>query len=133
MAYVNWNDSMSVNVAVIDEQHRGLVAMINELHEAMTAGQGSSVLHDIVDGLVDYTEVHFSTEERYFDAAGYMDAESHRQQHRDFVASVMDFKQGFDEGRLMLTLDVMDFLADWLVAHIKGSDAALAPYLGQTA
>lgn len=129
MAYVNWNDGMSVNVAVIDRQHQGLIELINQLHEAMSQGQGSSVLRDIVDGLIQYTAIHFETEERYFRASEYPNRAAHEQEHRDFVEKVTDFKQGFDDGRLMLTLDVMSFLGDWLMNHIQGSDAGYAPFL----
>jgi len=129
VSYVDWNDGMSVGVQVIDQQHRQLLTLINELHDAMTQGRGSTVLRQIVDGLIEYTRVHFTTEEGYFEICDYPDCAAHKQQHRYFVAKVTDFKQGFDEGRLMLTLDVMSFLGDWLVEHIQGSDASYAPFL----
>jgi len=133
MASVRWNDGMSVNVEVIDRQHRRLFALIGQLHEAMTRGEGNSVLRDIIEGLVEYANVHFATEESYFEASEYPDCEAHRRQHRDFVTKVTDFKLGFDEGRLMLTLDVMDFLGDWLVDHIQGTDVSYAPFLDREA
>lgn len=129
MAYVNWSDELSVNVAEIDEQHKQLVSMINDLHDAMTQGQGTEVLGRIVDGLIDYTRVHFDAEEKAFDASAYPDAEAHKRQHDQFVDKVVDFKHGFDEGRILLSLDVMSFLSDWLVDHIKVSDREYAPYV----
>jgi len=131
MAYVDWNDGLSVNTPLIDRQHQKLVGLINQLHDAMTQGQGQKVLGDIVEGLVEYTKIHFTTEEGYFDASDYSGGVAHKQQHRDFVEKVTDFQAGLDEGRLMLTLDVMDFLADWLVTHIRGTDMAYVPYLDQ--
>jgi len=130
MAYVEWNDSMSVQVAVIDEQHQGLLRLVNELHDAMTRGQGATILGEIIDGLIDYTHKHFSTEEGYFEASDYPDSLAHKREHRDFVAKVTEFRTGFEEGRFMLTLDIMNFLGDWLVDHILGSDASYAPFLG---
>lgn len=129
MAYLNWNDSMSVNVPAIDGQHRQLVDLINQLHDAMSQGQGHTVLADIISGLIDYTNLHFAAEEAYFDASAYPGGAEHKAQHEAFVAKATDFKNGFDEGRLMLTLDIMDFLGDWLVDHIQGSDAAYAPFV----
>jgi len=129
VSYVDWKDGMSVGVHAIDQQHRQLLTLINELHDAMTRGLGTTVLRQIVDGLIDYTHVHFTTEESYFEGCDYPDCAAHKLQHKDFVAKVTDFKQGFDEGRLMLTLDVMSFLGDWLVEHIQGSDASYAPFL----
>ena len=131
MAYLDWNDSLSVNVPAIDEEHQKLVGLINQLHDAMTQGEGNRVLGETVDGLIEYTQVHFRDEERYFDASDYPDSVAHKNLHQDFVAKVTDFKQGFDEGRLMLSLDVMNFLAEWLVKHIRGTDKSYAPFLSQ--
>jgi hemerythrin len=129
VAYVNWNESLSVSVPLIDGQHQQLIGLINHLHEAMTQGQGQTILGEIVEGLVRYTKVHFAAEEALFEASQYSDCVAHKQQHREFVQKVTDFQQGLADGRLMLTLDVMDFLADWLVLHIRGTDTAYVPYL----
>jgi hemerythrin len=59
MALITWNDSLSVKVAEIDEQHKKLIAMINELNDAMRLGKGKDVLGKIVNGLVTYTTTHF--------------------------------------------------------------------------
>ena len=130
MAYLDWNDNLSVNVRVIDEQHRELVRLINRLHDAMTQGQGQRVLGETVAGLIDYAQIHFRTEEGFFDASDYPGSVAHKKKHEEFVEKVTDFKQGFDEGRLMLSLDVMDFLAEWLVKHIQGTDKTYVPFLG---
>lgn len=55
MALIQWSDSLSVNIAEIDAQHKRLVAMINDLNEAMKQGRGRDVIVRIVDGLVSYT------------------------------------------------------------------------------
>lgn len=129
MAYVEWNGSMSVHVAVIDGQHQELLRLVNELHDAMTRGQGATILGETIDGLIGYTDRHFATEEGYFEASDYPNCAAHKREHQDFMAKVTDFRQGFEEGRFMLTLDIMNFLGDWLVDHILGSDASYAPFL----
>lgn len=122
MAFIEWNESLSVNVAVIDGQHQKLIAMINELHEAMSQGKGRTVLGRIVSGLVSYTESHFRTEEKYFDIYGYPEALSHKKEHADFVAKVSEFKDGVEQGKIALSIEIMNFLSDWLRNHIKGVD-----------
>ena len=122
MPLINWNDSLSVNVAEIDRQHQKLVSMINELNDAMKEGKGKDVLERIVDGLVGYTETHFRTEERYFEQFGYPDAGSHKKEHSAFVQKISDFKESFQAGKLCLSVEVMNFLSDWLRNHIKGTD-----------
>jgi hemerythrin len=129
MALIQWNANLSVNITEIDLQHQRLVAMINELNDAMAKGRGRDVLGQILAGLASYTATHFATEEKYFDRYGYPASAAHKQEHRDFTAKVLEFKQGFDEGRFGLSVSVMNFLGDWLRHHIKGSDMNYGPFL----
>jgi hemerythrin len=131
MAYLEWSDDLRVGVRDVDEQHQRLVSMINDLHTAMQEGRGKDILGPTIAGLLDYTVVHFATEERYFDTYEYGDAADHKSQHQGFIEQVDDFRQGFTEDRLMLSIDVMDFLSTWLVEHIKGSDRAFGPFLNE--
>jgi hemerythrin len=129
MALIQWNAALSVNIAEIDAQHQRLVAMINELNDAMVQGRGKDVIGKIISGLATYTATHFATEERHLDRHGYPDSAAHKQEHRIFTTKVGEFKQGFDEGRLGLSVSVMNFLGDWLRSHIKGSDMNYSPFL----
>lgn len=74
--------------------------MINDLHDAMRQGKGRNVLGRIVSGLMDYTRIHFKTEEGYFDRFGYPDSRTHKKEHSNFVKRVSEFKEGFDKGKL---------------------------------
>ena len=49
MPLMTWTDRMSVGVAVLDEDHRKLVAMVNELYDAMQAGQGKEKLGRVLE------------------------------------------------------------------------------------
>ncbi len=122
MALITWEDSLSVGVAEIDQQHQQLISLINQLYDAMKQGKGKDVAGKIIDSLIDYTVVHFQTEEKYFEQFGYPETESHKQQHAAFVQQVSDFKEGFVKGKIALSIDMMNFLSEWLQKHIKGSD-----------
>ena len=122
MSLIKWDNNYSVNVSEFDNQHQKLVEMINELNDAMREGKAKDVLGKIIDGLLDYTGVHFSNEEKYFAQFVYPDTFSHKKEHNDFVKKVTEFKQGFDNGRLMLSMEIMNFLTDWLINHIQKSD-----------
>ena len=122
MAFIQWNDSLSVGVAEIDKQHQKLVQMINDLHDAMRQAKGNTVLGPLVSGLIDYAGTHFKSEERYFTRFAYPDTDAHKRAHADFVAKVLDFKVKFEANTIGLSMDVMTFLSNWLQAHIKGED-----------
>jgi hemerythrin len=122
MALIEWTEDFSVSVEEIDKQHKKLVAMINNLHDAMTQGKGNDYIKEIIDELVQYSIYHFATEEKYFDKFSYPDTEKHKQIHKDFIAKVSDFRKEYNEGNVMLTIEVMEFLSNWLQNHILGDD-----------
>ncbi len=122
MALLNWQPNYTVNVSEIDKQHQKLVEMINNLHEGMKAGKGKEVLGNILDNLVKYTQFHFKYEETLFDKHIYPETLTHKRQHSDLVKQVMDYKNSFEKGESVLTMEIMNFLKIWLTEHIVGSD-----------
>jgi hemerythrin len=129
MALIEWNESLSVNVVEIDEQHRKLVGMINHLNDAMRQGKGKESLGKIVNGLLAYAGIHFRTEEKYFEQFEYPDADRHRKEHLAFTQKAVAFKTDFEAGKLLLSMEVMRFLSDWLQNHIKAVDKKYGPFL----
>ncbi len=129
MNLIEWEDKYSVKIKHIDEQHKKLVGMINELHNAMTKGQGKLVIDGILKKMTAYTVQHFKSEEVLFDQYGYPAAEKHKAEHASFVEKVTDFYGKFEAGKLFLSIEVMDFLSDWLVTHIVGSDKQYSAFL----
>ena len=129
MALITWDSRFSVNVNEIDKQHQKLVSMINDLNDAMRQGKGKDVLGKIINGLITYTGTHFKTEEDYFDKLGYPDTAAHKDEHAVFVKKVSDFNADFQAGKLGVSIEVMNFLRDWLSAHIKGADKKYSLFL----
>jgi len=123
MALFQWNTALySVGSDKIDAQHQKLVELLNALYEAMSKGKGNDVLGEILNELIDYTVVHFNTEETLFDKYNYPETANHKEEHKNFVNEVSQFKKEFDSGKAMVSIKLMTFLKDWLVKHIKGSD-----------
>jgi hemerythrin len=131
MSLIKWNDSFSVNVVKIDQEHKKLFGMINDLTDAMKAGKGKDVLADILDGLISYTASHFQLEENYFQQVKYPHAATHKKEHVAFVQKVTDFKRDFDEGRATVSVNILQFLSKWLQNHIKGTDQQYSSYLNE--
>ena len=122
MALIDWTPGLNLGVEEIDNQHRKLVAMINALNDAMRQGKGNAILGKIIDGLIAYTGAHFKTEEKYFAQVDYPGRLEHVGEHNAFVKKVSDFRAGFAKGKLGLSIEVIQFLSDWLKEHIQGSD-----------
>lgn len=130
MPLMAWNNNLSVGIAVIDEDHKKLVAMVNELYDAVQGGHGKEALGKILDGLINYTVLHFAREEKFFLETGYPDAIAHKKEHADLTKQVLDVQTKYKSGATStLSLEVMNFLKNWLVKHIQGSDKKYGPYL----
>ncbi|MSM40243.1 MAG: bacteriohemerythrin [Geobacter sp.] len=129
MALLTWNDSYSVKVKQLDDQHKKLIDMINQLYDAMKVGKGSEVIGPVLKSLMTYTQTHFSTEEQLMKLHGYPDYETHKNEHTQLVAQVGNIKKEMDAGKMPLTQNVMNFLRDWLIKHIQGNDKKYGPFL----
>ena len=129
MAFIDWTDELSVNIKTIDDQHKELIKMINELSEAMKVGKGKDVMGKVLAKLLDYTKMHFGTEERFFETHKYPGYISHKAEHDKLTKQVMDLKTRFDSGQSVITVEVMSFLKDWLQKHIIGTDKKYSTFL----
>lgn len=122
MDFIQWDESLSVKVNEIDEQHKQLIRLINELYNAKKEGRDKAVLQQILDELFNYTFVHFTTEEKNFIRFRYPETEQHQRSHEGFVDKITEFKEAFYDGSATLSDDLFEFLKDWLINHIKGED-----------
>ncbi len=122
MALITWTEDLSVNIAEMDKEHKQLVAMINELHEAMASGKGKDVLGGVLARLVDYTKFHFAAEEKLMSSNKYPGYLSQKAEHDNLTKKVLEIKTRLDAGNMVVTVEVMTFLKDWLTKHIMGVD-----------
>jgi methyl-accepting chemotaxis protein/hemerythrin len=123
-----WDDSLAVGIRDIDDQHKTLVRMIGDLHEAMRTGKGKGQVERILKGLEDYAVEHFGFEESLMEKHKYPGYLNHRKEHDAFVEKVMAFDEQFRADKVALTNEVMNFLKNWLVGHIKGTDHKYGPF-----
>jgi len=119
---LNWDYTYSVGVKEIDEQHQKFFAIINDLYAHFQEMKPREELVPILDRLVDYAEYHFATEEKYFDQFHYEQADEHKAAHQGFTVKMEGFRAKYDKGEEDLTIQLLDFLEDWLVHHINNVD-----------
>jgi hemerythrin len=129
MALFDWNDNYSVKVLQMDNEHKKLVGMLNELHESMKVGKGKEALESILDGLIKYTSTHFVSEEKLMKMHNYPGYEQQKKEHNILLLQVSDIQKKYKEGSVLLTQEVMLFLKDWLQKHIQIEDKKYGPFL----
>lgn len=129
MESISWQPEYSVNIKKIDTQHKRIVEMINELTQTIEMGQENSDSGKMLSELINYSEVHFKTEEDYFDKYEYPEKDKHKKEHQLFISKTADFIDDFDSDNEILCKKILIFLIDWLKEHIIGSDQKYMPYL----
>ena len=129
MALLSWKDEYSVNIKEVDDQHKKLIDMINELNDAMAQGKAKDVLGAILDKLVSYAASHFALEERMMQTHGYEGYPEHKDKHEKMTAKVLDLQRQYKSGQAAMTIDVMNFLKSWLDKHIVGTDMKYSAFM----
>jgi hemerythrin-like metal-binding protein len=130
MPQLQWTPDMSVGVASLDEDHRFMLGLLNDLEESIAAGGGDDAVTSILDALLDYTGYHFEREEAMMRAAGYPDVETHAHTHWVLKTQVTHIRERFiaSPGSIH-DREVLAFLRNWLTSHIMGRDKLYAPFV----
>ena len=121
-----WNDNLKVKNRFIDSDHRHLVELLNVVYDAMNQGKGPDVLESVLEDLVQYTQAHFKREEDAMQRMQYEGYAAHKEEHDKLTAKVLEMQKRFLAGEVKLTVDLLQFLFDWLFDHIIKIDTQLA-------
>jgi len=127
--FFEWKDEYSVGIASIDQQHRKLINLINLLQTATIYSTGGGFEREALDELVNYTVTHFSYEEELMQKHDYPDFEGHKKQHEKMIETVTRILKQYEDNPDSALRDASQFLKDWLIKHINGTDKQYSDYL----
>ena len=130
MAY-QWDSSLETGYEKVDNQHRQLVAAVNNLMEASISGKGDRAVMETLDFLTGYAIKHFADEEQLQLDYEYPDYLNHKRLHDDFKVKVGELTQRvIKEGPTAELIDtVSSAIGSWLLNHIKGDDFRMAAFV----
>ena len=125
-----WTEELSVGVTALDNDHKKMIAILNELHDGIMAGHKREILTSVFDHLLDYSKFHFANEEELFAKINYPFAPAHKREHLSFVTRIENLNARSKKApAALIDLELMSFLRNWLVTHIQGSDRQYGPHL----
>lgn len=128
MAFIEWSAQCEVGIEKVDDQHKRLFEMLNDLHQATIDGAEQSTLARILDDMVEYTVYHFETEETLFLEYSYPGYDEHKKAHDDLTAQAVALQKQFRDGSATISFEVLEFLHGWLMDHTTGLDQEMVPF-----
>lgn len=120
---IEWDESRhGVSVDEFDEHHKKLISLINKLYHAMRNRTAKEEIESVLDSLIEYTEYHFSAEEDTLKILGCPQYDEQVDAHKALLDKVYSLKKDYENGKILITLETMDFLKHWVEDHIMGLD-----------
>ncbi len=126
---IKWSPDYEIGIEKIDDEHKKLVDIINDFYNAFAFAQGHVEIGKVINELVNYTIFHFTAEEEMFKNSSYPDTENHMKKHKVFVNKLKEYHKEVSEGNLTTSYDMVTFLKDWLIIHIKETDTTYLPFV----
>ena len=117
-----WDDKYSVGIQSIDNQHKEIFKLLNDLLSAMKNGLANTVSTSIILELEKYAVIHFQKEEFFFKRFNYSGAEKHIIEHQLFIQKVNTLKADVKAGKIASTFELLNFLKNWIEHHILEVD-----------
>jgi hemerythrin len=122
MGLINWSAKYSVGVKNLDEQHKVLIDMLNELHAAMLKGQAQNLAGTLLPKVQRHARDHFSTEERLMESTKFPGLAEHRAEHSALLARADEYAARHKRGDISVYLELLTFMRDWLTNHMQKVD-----------
>jgi len=125
---ISWKPEWESGNDLIDEEHRQLVDLSNNLLDVSLSNKTVAQILEAVDALIGHVAKHFSDEEGVLAALGYPDLGTHAKLHKELVAAALAIRGKVETG----TSDpgvLFDFLVDKVVlGHMIQADSLFFPF-----
>ena len=127
--YLTWKDSYSVGIDSIDNDHKKLIHLINNLQTAIDYKTDRQFERQTMDEVIDYTHYHFDREEGLMEDNDYPDFVPHKAKHKDMIAKVNEYAEAYERDEPDAIESLLAYLKSWLIAHINGTDQEYSEFL----
>ena len=139
MAYsedlITWTTKFECGIKLIDDQHRGLVELVNEMFNHVTGNdtQEHNYFKRVINDAVSYVKTHFATEEKLMLATKFEGYAEHKKEHDSFVLAVVENIKDYEAGKRLTLSSFTRFLKDWVLSHIALMDKKYFDYFKKVA
>ena len=131
MGKMQWQDSLSVGIELIDNLHKQWIEHFNNAAQAVAFEKSQAQIAKTLGFLIDYTEVHFSTEEKHMSQNGYPGLQDHKAKHDELRSTLANLVRDYEEEGVSPKLSeaIDTFLGNWLIKHIQEVDMKFGAFV----
>jgi hemerythrin len=129
LTIAHWQDDYLTGDTRIDQEHKILFDMVNDLHAAIQTSASATRLKAMMQTMADHTAEHFQHEEALMQAHAYPGYGRHKQVHDNLLEKVSRLLPQFDRPAPVLSDNLTEFLTEWLAHHIRGEDQNMIEFL----
>ena len=129
---VTWSSTYSVGIKVIDDQHKELLNLVNDMYNHVNNDDEEAertYFLSVIRHIVDYIKIHFATEEKIMKGTKFQGYAGHKRVHDTFILNVVDIIKKYDEGKRVSLIYFTNFIKDWILTHMAIMDKQYFEYL----
>jgi hemerythrin len=113
----------------LDPEHQGQIDLLLAVEAELRGARDPAQLSRLLDGLVEYTNIHFMSEQLIMRQHVYPGLPAHEAEHDQLMEQMRDFQKRIGSGERTLVADDLSALRDWVLRHIRTKDTAFAQFL----
>lgn len=123
MTLLQWRDSFEIGIAEVDHEHRGLIALINRLHDELGTQRDGERTEAFLGEIFADISAHFALEERVMRERHYDASVEHKGEHERLLDELRDIMDDQATGAALDDARLSDALAEWFGKHFRTQDA----------
>lgn len=130
MGIFKWGAEYELGIPEMDKQHQRWIEIINGFYDNLERKDVDSKVLNMINDVLDYTNYHFTEEEKMMESIGYSELDEQKKMHELITVKMKEYKRKIESKELLLSITVTNELKDWLKNHILVEDKKyVKPYL----
>ena len=131
MELITWDHKYDTGIEVLDNQHKQLIEMTNELYNACMKGDKllSDLFKETMHHMVEYVHFHFSAELKFMKSINYPGYHDHKLMHDKLIKDILAAAKDAKDDKKFVPNNFVRILRDWIIGHIAVYDKDYALYV----
>ncbi len=128
MTFFEWKDEYSGGIESIDEQHKVIITLMNELYYSIVHEKADAATKAVFVELLKYANYHFNLENKLFNKYDYKEKAEHLDQHAHFITKVKNLMIKDYLSQRDVQIETLHYLRLWFQDHMMKIDMEYCRY-----